>query len=108
MDDWKYIFIEQPENATLFSRSLEDDPAYRDYQVFPSDDGSDPDAGLTKKRGADWEIPPITLPPSVDYQPASISPSHCDSDYPRIFHMFWTGPFTDKPYLAILDRKSVV
>ncbi|KAH9812877.1 hypothetical protein DFH28DRAFT_978220 [Melampsora americana] len=34
-------------------------------------------------------------------------PSHptsdptCDSDYPKIFHIFWAGPFTDKPYLAL-------
>ena len=105
MDEWKYIFIEQQENITLFSRGLEssDDPAYRDYQVFPPEDGLDPDVGLTKKRGVEWETPPIALPPGVKYQPASISPSHCDPENPRIFHMFWTGPFTDKPYLAILS-----
>ncbi|CAH7687064.1 hypothetical protein PPACK8108_LOCUS21796 [Phakopsora pachyrhizi] len=34
-------------------------------------------------------------------------PSHptadptCDSDFPKIFHIFWAGPFTDKPYLAL-------
>jgi WD repeat and SOF domain-containing protein 1 len=34
-------------------------------------------------------------------------PSHptadptCDIDYPKIFHIFWAGPFTDKPYLAL-------
>lgn len=36
-------------------------------------------------------------------------PSHptadpaCDPDYPRIFHIFWAGPFTDKPYTAALS-----
>lgn len=31
------------------------------------------------------------------------SSPHCDHDrQPRIFHMFWTGPFTDKPYMAAL------
>ncbi|GAA5840007.1 hypothetical protein JCM9279_005239 [Rhodotorula babjevae] len=36
-------------------------------------------------------------------------PSHptadpaCDPDYPRLFHMFWAGPFTDKPYTATLS-----
>lgn len=25
----------------------------------------------------------------------------CDPDYPKIFHIFWAGPFTDKPYLAL-------
>lgn len=28
---------------------------------------------------------------------------HCDPDYPRIFHIFWAGPFTDKPYSAALS-----
>lgn len=36
-------------------------------------------------------------------------PSHptadpgCDPDYPRIFHIFWAGPFTDKPYSAAMS-----
>ncbi|GAA5869166.1 hypothetical protein JCM8547_005158 [Rhodosporidiobolus lusitaniae] len=27
----------------------------------------------------------------------------CDPDYPRLFHIFWAGPFTDKPYSAALS-----
>ena len=27
----------------------------------------------------------------------------CDPDYPRIFHVFWAGAFTDKPYIAVLS-----
>ncbi|BGP52175.1 hypothetical protein JCM10450v2_008146 [Rhodotorula kratochvilovae] len=27
----------------------------------------------------------------------------CDPDYPRLFHIFWAGPFTDKPYSALLS-----
>ena len=27
----------------------------------------------------------------------------CDPDYPRIFHVFWAGAFTDKPYLAVIS-----
>lgn len=36
-------------------------------------------------------------------------PSHptadpaCDPDFPRLFHIFWAGPFTDKPYTATLS-----
>ncbi|SCV68190.1 BQ2448_311 [Microbotryum intermedium] len=36
-------------------------------------------------------------------------PSHptadpaCDPDHPHLFHIFWAGPFTDKPYLAALS-----
>ncbi|OCF33649.1 WD repeat and SOF domain-containing protein 1 [Kwoniella heveanensis BCC8398] len=27
----------------------------------------------------------------------------CDPLHPRIFHMFWAGPFTDKPYMAVMS-----
>lgn len=27
----------------------------------------------------------------------------CDPDYPHLFHIFWAGPFTDKPYAAALS-----
>lgn len=27
----------------------------------------------------------------------------CDPDHPRIFHIFWAGAFTDKPYLAAMS-----
>lgn len=27
----------------------------------------------------------------------------CDPENPQIFHIFWAGPFTDKPYLAALS-----
>jgi WD repeat and SOF domain-containing protein 1 len=30
-------------------------------------------------------------------------PGACNEEYPRIFHMFWTGEFTDKPYVALLS-----
>ncbi|SCV67193.1 BQ2448_5839 [Microbotryum intermedium] len=27
----------------------------------------------------------------------------CNPEYPRLLHMYWTGPFTDKPYMAIIS-----
>lgn len=39
----------------------------------------------------------------------SVHPMHpeadpaCDPENPQIFHIFWAGPFTDKPYLAALS-----
>lgn len=56
--------------------------------------------GYQKKepRGG-WE-PPLVLPPTLHDSAAS---SPCDPSRPRILHMFWTGPLTDKPYLAILS-----
>ena len=49
----------------------------------------------------------LTLtPPPTRFTPHSSHPSAdpaCDPDYPRIFHIFWAGPFTDKPYSAALS-----
>lgn len=39
-------------------------------------------------------FPPMPKPTVTD---------HCDQNDPRIFHMFWQGPFTDKPYMAVLS-----
>lgn len=44
--------------------------------------------------------------PMVDRLPHPTHPTAdptCDPDYPRLFHIFWAGPFTDKPYLAVLS-----
>jgi len=108
MDDWKYIYIEQPINSSdmLVSRALHEEeqkPASINSRIVPTDDYSDPDSGLTKRRSVEWESPPLQLPELINYQSASLFPSQCDPENPRIFHMFWTGPFTDKPYLAILS-----
>ncbi|PFH50776.1 hypothetical protein AMATHDRAFT_144287 [Amanita thiersii Skay4041] len=98
MDDWQYIYLEQEGTAnTSFPR----DANYSD--IGSVDFGSDPDSGLSKKRGIDWEKPPIPLPASRRHQVYSSLPSRCDPESPRIFHMFWTGPFTDKPYLTLLS-----
>jgi len=106
-DDWKYIYAEQADNTTThYARSVDDEdedvPSHGDSTTIV-DDSSDPDRGLTKKRGVEWEKPPIVLPEPPEYVSPSTDPSYCDPDHPRIFHMFWTGPFTDKPYTAILS-----
>lgn len=62
----------------------------------------DVDAGLYRKRGADWEAQ-VVLPPTLHHRPSSSLPTPCDPENPRVYHMFWTGPFTDKPYLALLS-----
>ncbi|KAF8632638.1 hypothetical protein AX15_001837 [Amanita polypyramis BW_CC] len=98
MDEWKYIYIEQDHMANTTSS---DDSDYSGPVV--SSHGFDPDSGLSKKRGVEWERPPIPLPAPRRHQPYSTLPSPCDPENPRIFHMFWTGPITDKPYLALLS-----
>ncbi|KAI0800975.1 hypothetical protein C8Q74DRAFT_458665 [Fomes fomentarius] len=52
----------------------------------------------------------FTIKDSNDWQLTLSTPNHhvrdisspCHEDDPRIFHMFWAGEFTDKPYMAIL------
>lgn len=42
--------------------------------------------------------PPNTVPPAF-----SSLEDPCDPLHPRIFHMFWAGAFTDKPYMAVMS-----
>lgn len=54
---------------------------------------------LAKKaaHGSHIKLPPL---PSTNVQ---FSRSPCNGVDRRVFHMFWTGPFTDKPYMALLS-----
>jgi DDB1- and CUL4-associated factor 13 len=100
MDDWKYIYLEQ-EAGTLPA-----DPNADQYQpkpiYRPVDKAVDPNAGLQKKYDVTWESQ-IVLPPAVDPRPHISANAKCDPNNPRLYHMFWTGPFTDKPYMALLS-----
>ena len=62
----------------------------------------DPDEGLIKKKGALRE-PSIILPQPLVHRTTQSLPEACDPENPRVFHMFWTGPFADKPYLALMS-----
>ena len=97
MSDWKYVYVEDgKENFT-------DAPPMKPYPSFLTELEADPNAGLSKRRGVDWEKD-FTLPPPIPYRPfKDLQKGPCDEEHPRVFHMFWTGPFTDKPYLALLS-----
>jgi WD repeat and SOF domain-containing protein 1 len=58
----------------------------------------DPDEGLSINTKA--IEPEIRLPPPRTPQ---ASTDACDPEHPRIFHMYWTGAFTDKPYMALVS-----
>jgi WD repeat and SOF domain-containing protein 1 len=51
----------------------------------------------------------LSAPPTDSLVPRTAHPSHptadpaCDPDYPKLMHIFWAGPFTDKPYAAALS-----
>lgn len=63
----------------------------------------------------DFELPRSFQPPPAGPRRVgagkdrSAHPMHleadpaCDPENPQIFHIFWAGPFTDKPYLAALS-----
>ncbi|EAU84066.2 snoRNA binding protein [Coprinopsis cinerea okayama7 len=104
LDDWKYIYLEQPLNATEQAELVKNTPrVLRSAKVAPKKGSVDPDEGLVKKKGAEWEEKLILSRPPLVHRPSSTLPEPCDPDNPRIFHMFWTGPFTDKPYVALLS-----
>ncbi|KAJ3987696.1 glycosyltransferase family 32 protein [Lentinula detonsa] len=93
LDDWKYIYLEQ-------SRDYSNRPHVGSPSSVQID--SSPET-LLKKAGSELESSPIDLPTPSSPLPFSSLSTACDPDYPRIFHMYWTGPFTDKPYMAILS-----
>ncbi|KAH9944027.1 uncharacterized protein BXZ73DRAFT_96540 [Epithele typhae] len=98
MDDWKYIYVEDGEFQNSSSQAL---PQVNPALALKSKGVADPNAGLAKKRNAEWE-PHVYFPAPPKYTPHHDRPTSCDEN-PHLFHMFWTGPFTDKPYLALLS-----
>ncbi|KAJ3511277.1 hypothetical protein NLJ89_g4193 [Agrocybe chaxingu] len=102
--DWRYIYVEQADNETT-KYELDDTTAEEQAPLFRKPAGrkvEDPNEGLLKKKGAEWE-PKVVLPPILQHRPAQSLPEACDPQNPRVYHMFWTGPFTDKPYLALMS-----
>ena len=98
MDDWRYIYVENSaaDNGTDPTAFLK--PSF----VLKAQGEAVSSNELPRKRGAEWE-PPLHLSPPPNYVPYKDLPSVCDDENPRVYHMFWTGPFTDKPYLALLS-----
>jgi len=98
MSDWKYVYVEDGKEDFI-----DEPPPVKLYPSFQTELEADPNVGLTKKRGVEWEKN-FTLPPVMPHTSFKDLPDGpCDEDHPRVFHMFWTGPFTDKPYLALLS-----
>lgn len=87
IEDLRYVYVIDGEGDHILTRSQ----------------GATPDTNTTniKIRATDnWERD-LYLPPYSQYNP-NRQGSPCSEDDPRIFHMFWAGPFTDKPYMAML------
>ena len=104
--DYRYIYLEDVSNGTTAAE--EEKPSEEQVPLYPKplkrirkDDGNSYE-GLVKKKGAEWEKP-IHLPSVQQHIPTRALTGPCDPDNRRIFHVFWTGPFTDKPYMALLS-----
>lgn len=120
-DHWRHLFIEEGEEKASLSPK-------RTKPVTNSYNPQDIMAGLgyitnrnSHGQGAlhlqqapvRRSIGPSPLPVSERVNRAGSGPTRrphpthpsadptCDPDFPRIAHILWAGPFTDKPYLAI-------
>ncbi|KAJ7507259.1 glycosyltransferase family 32 protein [Mycena galericulata] len=102
IDDWKYIYVEEANSTTPSPPPLQDDTLQPPIYRPGAEPKTDPDAELVRKHDAEWESA-VSFPPPLTHLPAASLPEPCDPENPRVFHMFWTGPFTDKPYLALLS-----
>ncbi|PPQ65136.1 hypothetical protein CVT24_003226 [Panaeolus cyanescens] len=101
--DYRYIYIENPNVTISHTLPLEDEQQQPLYQrPPPSRKQADPNEGLLLKKGEKWE-PRLGLPVPLTHRQAQALPNPCDPENPRVYHMFWTGPFTDKPYLALMS-----
>lgn len=101
VDGWKYSFMEEdrleeeiPPRATQAAPILPIGP-------YPTG-RQNSNAGLMKKRNVQWERP-LELPPPEQPSVGSNLSTACDPENLRLFHMFWAGPFNEKPYVALLS-----
>ncbi|KAG9314279.1 hypothetical protein JVU11DRAFT_5067 [Chiua virens] len=99
LDRVKYIYTEKGSNV---------EDVYVQHAITPPVPAAyptgwyGPNSGLQKKKGVSWE-PPLAFPPSRTQTSRVELGAPCDSQGPRIFHMYWAGPFDDKPYTSLLS-----
>lgn len=94
LDRYNFIYVEENSTVSTGQRVHDTSPA-----AVHSVNLADPDEGLIFNRRGEIE-PSISLPPP---RKPKTSADACDPDHPRIYHMFWTGEFTDKPYMALMS-----
>lgn len=98
LDSYRYIYQEQ---TAEYQSTHNVDSERLNYLM--SGTTTDPKSTLDR-RNKSLSRAALTLPSPLQPHAAPYSPaSPCDPAHPRIFHMFWAGPFTDKPYMAIIS-----
>ena len=96
LDKVKYIYTE--EGSTAEDLQFQ----HTNIHLVPAIGRYGKNAGLQKKKGLSWE-PPLSLPPSQRHPLDGDLVTSCHSQNPRLFHMYWAGPFDDKPYASLLS-----
>jgi DDB1- and CUL4-associated factor 13 len=98
LDSWQYIFNEDPATAVTAKQRPESS------RVTWTEDDSASGYGLShvskesiNYTGKQVMQTPLLVPSDKE------AVDMCDSERPRIFHMYWSGPFTDKPYLILMS-----
>jgi DDB1- and CUL4-associated factor 13 len=94
--DWHYIYVEDRNSELSVPSSAAAELGKDPHQQHLRSD-HDRIINAAASRNLQWENP-IELP-----APHTRRLTPCDVDDPRIFHMFWTGDFADKPYLSVLS-----
>jgi len=98
-EPYRYIFTQEDSQEPipiLPQVPIEELPPPRSAVFQNERDADAMDGSFRRAPHAEWE-PPLKL--SDPHVPTTT----CDPDEPRIFHMYWTGPFTDKPNLTLLS-----
>ncbi|KAJ9126974.1 hypothetical protein QFC24_001205 [Naganishia onofrii] len=103
LTEFQHIFTEDP--ATAPKPRYLDPPHLARLMLGPaSDDKVSLQALSAERKEQSLSREPLVLPTPLQPSENLYNPSKpCDPKHPRIFHMFWAGPFTDKPYMAVMS-----
>jgi WD repeat and SOF domain-containing protein 1 len=103
LTEYKHIFTEDP--ATAPKPRYLDPPNLARLMLGPiADEKVSPQSLVTERKEHSLSREPLKLPTPLQASENLYKPSSpCDPKHPRIFHMFWAGPFTDKPYMAVMS-----
>jgi WD repeat and SOF domain-containing protein 1 len=106
--DWRYVYMED--------RTSIRGPSSNWSRAYIGGRGQEPPLSLPPPRQLAEGIPSIVVGSGTTKAdgPEHLAPTHkplepplhagaCNEEYPRVFHMFWTGEFTDKPYITLLS-----
>ena len=106
--DWRYTYMED--------RTSIRGPSSDWSRAYIGGRGQEPPLSLLPPRPLAGDIPGYAKdsgtakldklghpPPTHNVLELQRHPGACNEEYPRIFHMFWTGEFTDKPYVTLLS-----